>query len=517
MRGALDAAADDPAVVSAVARMATLARTWLALGQAGQAADMLAPITASEHANGTLLMPFGHALVALGRKTEAERVFRRWVQADPESRDAALQLASLLADTERPREAETITRADIERRGRLPEATFVLARSLLAQARFEEAETAFREVVHARPEHQMAQSNLMEVVWMRTGNVRAACAAIDEFLRAHPYNAGLRVAKARLLVSAQMAPVALAEIEAGLALSAGDVALLRAAAAVALEFDGSRALAYARRLLAAAPNDPAGRVALGGALLAVGRAADALKVATSLERATPPDGRVLAMKADALRLLGDSRGRELLDYQRLVRAGLLEVPDGWTSLDGYLTDLVADIERLHTLSAHPIGNSLRQGSQVQLLPQTSPYASIRAFPQAIGGPIRRYLRALGTGSDPMRSRNTGRYRLSGMWSVRLRPHGFHVNHYHPAGWISSACYLRLPPSVAGHAGEGWLKFGEPAFPTKPALGPEYFVRPAPGLLVLFPAYMWHGTVPFSGSEADSRLTIAFDVVPGTSE
>jgi hypothetical protein len=39
------------------------------------------------------------------------------------------------------------------------------------------------------------------------------------------------------------------------------------------------------------------------------------------------------------------------------------------------------------------------------------------------------------------------------------------------------------------------------------------VRPEPGLLALFPAYLWHGTVPFSGDPDDTRLTIAFDVVP----
>ena len=31
-----------------------------------------------------------------------------------------------------------------------------------------------------------------------------------------------------------------------------------------------------------------------------------------------------------------------------------------------------------------------------------------------------------------------------------------------------------------------------------------------GRLVLFPSYMWHGTVPFSS--ADPRLTCAFDIV-----
>jgi hypothetical protein len=39
---------------------------------------------------------------------------------------------------------------------------------------------------------------------------------------------------------------------------------------------------------------------------------------------------------------------------------------------------------------------------------------------------------------------------------------------------------------------------------------EHLVRPEPGMLVLFPSYMWHGTVPFSARE--KRLSCAFDIV-----
>jgi hypothetical protein len=59
--------------------------------------------------------------------------------------------------------------------------------------------------------------------------------------------------------------------------------------------------------------------------------------------------------------------------------------------------------------------------------------------------------------------------------------------------------------------EGILTFGEPGIATNPALGPEYSVRPEVGMLVLFPSYFWHGTVPFRSSQA--RLTVAFDAVP----
>ncbi len=513
LRRALDAAPSDVGAASMVGQLLTVARTWLTMGQARQALAVLAPVAGSEYASGTALMLYSHALMAAGRKDDAEATLRRWVRMAPQKGDAALRLAAVLADSNRSAEAEEIVRAEVVRHGETPEAAFVLGRALLGQGKFDGAEEAFRRVVHASPGHQQAQSNLMEVVWMRTGDVQAASRAIDKALRAQPGQMGLRITKARLLMSARRPREALEVIAAGLELSRDAPALLKAASTIALEFDGARALEYARRLQQVAPDDPGTSVELGNALLAVGAAREALRIAEGLHRADPADGRAMAMQADALRMAGDDRYRGLLDYRHFVRADYIDVPSGWASLDAYLADLRPAMERAHTLSAHPIGNSLRQGSQVELAPEQSTDPAIRAFPQAIDGPIRRYMRALGMGTDPMRRRNTGQYQVSGMWSVRLRPHGFHVSHYHPEGWISSACYLDLPPAVARGRGEGWLKFGEPAFPTTPALEPEYFIKPEPGLLALFPSYMWHGTVPFSGAATDSRLTIAFDLVP----
>lgn len=513
LRRALDLAPTDAAVIAAVARMTTLARTWLTLGQIQLAVDSLAPLAASRHANGAVLMLCGHALMAAGRKQDAEAVFRAWLKKEPHSKDAALRLAAVLADSGRSAEAESLIREVVARHGATPESAFVLARALLGLARFDEAEDQFRHVVHARPDHQAAHANLMELVWMRCGDIREASRALDRALCAQPQLVGLRVTKARLLLSARMPNEALAELDAGLAMAPRDTALLTSATTVALELDGVRALEYAKRLREGSAQDRAARVAVGNAYLATGDAGAALAIAEALHRSDPCDGQALAMTADAQRMLGDQCYHELLDYQHLVRADLIDVPPGWASLDAYLDELAADLERIHVLHAHPVGNSLREGSQIPLVPQDSPFASIRAFPRAIDGPICRYVQAIGVGNDPMRKRNTGRYRIGGIWSVRLRPHGFHVNHYHPEGWISSACYLHLPRAVERPGGEGWLKFGEPAFPTRPALEPEYFIRPKPGLLALFPSYMWHGTVPFAGEPEDTRVTIAFDVVP----
>ena len=97
--------------------------------------------------------------------------------------------------------------------------------------------------------------------------------------------------------------------------------------------------------------------------------------------------------------------------------------------------------------------------------------------------------------------------------MRLRSGGHHADHVHPHGWLSSACYIALPPTIGDGASarEGWLRFGRPGVKTVPPLEADHFVKPRPGLLVLFPAYMWHGVEPFVSDQ--SRLSVAFDVVP----
>ncbi|MEO8746170.1 MAG: tetratricopeptide repeat protein [Rhodanobacter sp.] len=504
----------DPGNLSAAS---LLARMLLSTGRAREARELLEPLFQADRVSPEMLMLYSHAQMALEQPGPAEVALRRWLQLEPNSSDAHLRLAAALADGDQYAEAATEARAGIAKGGKTPDAAFVLARALMGQCRFEEAESELRQVVRAQPAHATAQANLSELVWMRSGDADLACEELEAALQKQPQLHSLRICKARLLLSARRATDALVTIDTGLRLAPDDPGLLKAASTIALEFDGAQALARAQRLLAVTPADYDGRVVLGNASLATGQARTALEVAESLHQANPTDGRALAMKADALRMLEDSRYRDLLDYQGLVRAAYIDVPDGWSDRAAYLADLVRDLTHAHTLRAHPVRNSLREGSQVQLVPRDSPSPSIRAFPQAIDGPIRRYMEAIGHGSDPMRRRHAGSYQISGMWSVRLRPHGFHVNHYHPEGWISSACYLHLPPAVAQRHGEGWIKFGEPPFPTHPVLAPEYFIKPEPGMLVLFPSYMWHGTVPFSGAAEDSRMTIAFDVMPAVAD
>ena len=94
--------------------------------------------------------------------------------------------------------------------------------------------------------------------------------------------------------------------------------------------------------------------------------------------------------------------------------------------------------------------------------------------------------------DPVGARRAKQSHYSGLWSVRLTDGGYQPNHVHDRGWISSAYFVSI---MAGERPKdpraGYLKFGEPN--RAPAgCGPEKFVEPQPGMLVLFPSYMWHG-------------------------
>jgi uncharacterized protein (TIGR02466 family) len=85
-------------------------------------------------------------------------------------------------------------------------------------------------------------------------------------------------------------------------------------------------------------------------------------------------------------------------------------------------------------------------------------------------------------------------------------------HVHPLGWISSAYYVQVPDEVSkSETHDGGIKFGEPDINIGWKGIAKRKIQPKAGRLVLFPSYMWHGTMPFESN--DPRMTVAFDVVP----
>lgn len=239
------------------------------------------------------------------------------------------------------------------------------------------------------------------------------------------------------------------------------------------------------------------------------RAGDAEQAAALLEQTVAADpGSVNGWAHLELswRLIGDPRHEWLACQPGLY--GTRKLGLGAAELQS----LALLLRTLHRARSHPIGQSLRRGTQTRgrLFARSEP--EIRRLHDAIAAAVRDHFRALPPKDEahPLLRHRDAEPRIEGSWSVRLTSLGFHVNHIHPEGVLSSACYIALPDTLGSEGTrEGWLELGRPPTELGLPLEPLSAVRPEPGLLALFPSYMFHGTRSFSLGE---RLTVAFDVV-----
>lgn len=217
----------------------------------------------------------------------------------------------------------------------------------------------------------------------------------------------------------------------------------------------------------------------------------------------------------AWRLAGDPREFWLFDYDRLIGYVDVPCPTGHADMSSFLRVLKGELETIHFAANAPINQSVRSGSQTPGRLFGREDATIGAAEAVLRNSVGAWLSTLPcVAGHPFLSRVQDRNRVVGSWSVRLQSSGRHANHIHGEGWLSSAFYVSLPPSISDHgdpAHAGWIQFGQPLEELGLDLPPRKLLRPEMGKLALFPSYMWHGTVPFD--DAEPRLTIAFDIQP----
>jgi tetratricopeptide (TPR) repeat protein len=492
-----------------------LTRHYLNTGQPALALEVATPWCNSGNADADLSALHVAAYAALGRQSEAVAGYRRLVAQTPDNSVATHALAVALNAAQQPEEAERVARETLARTRPTAALQYTHARSLLSLARFDEAELALRECVRLDPRHVEAQERLAELVWRRSGDIAEATRALTAALEKFPHDDALRGTKAALLQGAGDARGAFACFAEQVARPQCHPSLLIRAGLAALEFEPATALTLAERALRALPHDQTARRLICAACLGVGEAGRALTECATLLEATPDHQYLIAMQTTALRLLNDPRYEAFCDYDRMVLSMPIEAPPGWRDLGSFLTDLASRLTALHNPHGHRLlYQSLRRGTETTQDLSRSRDPVIQALFQSFAAPIARYREHIGQGQDALRRRNRGPTRFNGGWSVRLHRDGYHTSHVHPRGWISSAFYVQLPDSMnAGHTAEGTLSFGAPGLLTTPSLAAELSVPPRVGLLVLFPSYFWHGTLPFRSDQP--RLTVAFDAVPDT--
>jgi Flp pilus assembly protein TadD len=481
------------------------------LGRSREAEIECRTLVDSDRASPDGWAALGLVLARANRPLEAEGAYRQALALKPGSAPLSRRLGALLARLERAEEALAVLARAQALGARGFELEFARGRALGQLGRLEEAGHAYAAAVRLRPRHADAQLHLARVR-QALGDAdfsrSLAAAALEARDDLH-----LQEALALLLLEAGQGEAAERLLRDELK-RAGPVPRLRYVLSRVLREGQRLAEAETEALEAAAAlaDDPGVVENLVSILLSRERPAEALAFIRTQRARMPLAQGWIAYEALAARLLGRALHGELYDYQRLVRCYQLQPPPGFASMGELNAALLEVLAARWRDNIRPLGESLRSGRVTTRNLVMDPDPVIRAMLRSFEEPLRAYLAALGSDAGhPLSARNQGAVQITSAWSVQLTRGGFHVNHFHNQGWISSAYYLEVPDEASDpELKSGWLKLGEPRFPT-PGAGVGCVVQPHAGQVVLFPAYMWHGTNPIHGSQP--RTALSFDAVP----
>lgn len=454
-----------------------LAQALQQLGDQESAMALFQEVLAVDANNAAALNGLGISLKTLGYGDEAVRRLQQAHQVAPNSAEVLLNLASALAVADRSEEAVAAYEAMLAKDPDNPE----------LHAYFNGYLGVMGHADYLKSYHRALQRH--------PGDPRFAIPLARKYLlenRGHD--------------AVQVLETALGE--------GGEPAFLHQELSHVLREQGefARGLEYARSALAA-NRSPAAERELATAIMAAGADyQEAHTLLTSLVKQFPVDQGLWALYATALRYTNNAEAyRALVDYDKMIQVREIASQQDFDNLDGFIDFIRQSLLRLHTTKQHPVEQSMLHGTQTldDLFSRRDP--AIQQLRVALGEQLSSVIAGLPVQDDhPLCGRNTGHFAFSDSWSVRLWRDGFHKNHFHSQGWLSSAFYLTVPNAV-DHGGEGWIKFGEPGFKAREPLSADYWVKPREGSLVVFPSYLWHGTEPLK--TASERVTVGYDILP----
>ncbi|MDX1434924.1 MAG: tetratricopeptide repeat protein, partial [Gammaproteobacteria bacterium] len=456
----------------------------------------------------------GNVHKAAGRLLEAEHAYRRAIATAPDHFDGYFNLGIVLDAMGRTREAHEVNARACALEPRYAPAHLNAGNVLKTLGRHDEALAAYRRVLDLEPRHLDAMNNMGTVLYElgRHDEAETTLRRAIELDARHAdlhYNLGVvlqEVGRLEEAVECFRAAAAAREhyVEAhvNLGYTLHELGALDAAEAAL------------RVGIGLAPDNAQAHVNLGDLLLDRGEAGAAVALSDEFLARHPAASDVIAFKALALRELGDVAGaRRLLDFAGLVTARTLAAPSGYAGLDDFNAALAEHILAHPTLVQAPSSHATRDARHTgELLAE--PLGPMAAFERQLRDAVDAYRAALDAPADhPLVANMPAAYRLT-VWSVVMHAGGHQIPHIHPSAWLSGVYYVEVPALVhaPGARPAGWIEFGQPPAHFHARAAPELeLVEPAAGLLLLFPSYFYHRTIPFDANER--RISMAFDVLP----
>src|SRR6185437_3022061 len=109
-----------------------------------------------------------------------------------------------------------------------------------------------------------------------------------------------------------------------------------------------------------------------------------------------------------------------------------------SDMESFNLELGAYLARMHPNTDAYLEQSLRGGTQTEGSLFGAGHELVEKVRTRIEQAISRYVADLAADAQhPFLSRRRNRFQYNGAWSSLLRDQGFHINHLHPMGWISS--------------------------------------------------------------------------------
>ena len=384
------------------------------------------------------------------RWDEAQSTLEIALQHRPDLTELRLERAIVLAQRGRADEALVELTALAREFPESPQLLVHWCRALQFADRADEAEAHVEAALRRWPIDVPLHVLLAELRWNR-GADEEATRALESAIDAHPGEPQLRLVAADLLRNAGNPQRALTLLEGGLRAVPESAPFLTSIGVLLDALDRSNeALPFLRAALTRAPNSLVGaaqsdsdtvarrRSRRGACFMRCAHDARAGRSATDrVSRdcaATARSRRIspaLRLRAPGARLPAASAGRPPERYRAFqcrIRAGIAgDAPGGAAATRAESARRNAD--RAQSARGQCAGRAVLRDDR-------------RADP----GLHREAARERSIIPTDRRA-STG-YRVSGSWSVQLQPGGYHIDHVHPRGWLSSAYYVELPETAA---------------------------------------------------------------------
>jgi tetratricopeptide (TPR) repeat protein len=223
----------------------------------------------------------------------------------------------------------------------------------------------------------------------------------------------------------------------------------------------------------------------------------------------------LAIKSVVLNDLGqDLILPKLTDYSTLVKTHKVSVPEGFKNLETFNEALTETIRNAAELKFEPTGKAIIAGYRLQNMGEQMNDAT-RALYKIFRNAVEEHMQDLSASTAfSFLQKKPASYSIYA-WGNIHKGQGYEFPHYHADGWISGVYYPKLPAVLEqkNSKKQAWIEFGTPRedLPFTNTKWKTRGVKPETGLVVLFPSYIWHRTLPYSSS--DERVSIAFDAIP----